>query len=80
MTLQFLFHRRGRYNEISKKHLFLFCMTKIKPLFTAYSVDVLTSNSLISSEKAWRELGYSPRPIRESVADAIQWFKENDKL
>ena len=55
-------------------------LTKTKPLFTAYSVDVLSSNSLISSEKAHRELGYSTRSIRESVEDAIRWFRENGKL
>jgi dihydroflavonol-4-reductase len=55
-------------------------LTKTKPLFTTYSVDVLTSNSLISSEKARCELGYSPRPTKESIVDAVSWFKENAKL
>jgi dihydroflavonol-4-reductase len=52
-------------------------LTKTKPLFTTYSVDVLASNSLVSSEKARRELGYSARPVRDSVADAVWWFKES---
>ena len=52
-------------------------LTKRKPLFTAYSVDVLASNSLVSSDKARGELGYSTRPIKESISDAINWFKEN---
>ena len=55
-------------------------LTKAKPLFTTYSVDVLASNSLISSEKARRELGYSTRSIRESVEDAVSWFKETGRL
>ena len=55
-------------------------LTKTKPLFTTYSVDVLASNSLISSEKARRELGYSTRSIRESVVDAVSWFKETGRL
>jgi len=55
-------------------------LTKIKPLFTAYSVDVLASNCLISSEKARRELGYSTRSTRESIVDAVSWFRENGKL
>lgn len=55
-------------------------LTKTKPLFTAYSVDVLDSNSLISSEKAHLELGYSTRSIRESIIDAVQWFKETSRL
>jgi len=52
-------------------------LTKTKPLFTAYSVDVLASNSLISSAKARLELGYSTRSIRESIVDAVAWFREN---
>jgi dihydroflavonol-4-reductase len=47
-----------------------------KPLFTAYSIDVLNSNSIVSSAKARRELGFSPRSIQESVSDAVTWFKE----
>jgi len=54
--------------------------TKTKPRFTKYSIRTLTSNSMISCEKARRELGYSPRPTRESIVDAIKWFRENGKL
>ncbi|MBN1191236.1 MAG: SDR family oxidoreductase [Dehalococcoidales bacterium] len=46
-----------------------------RPLFTAYSIDVLSANSLVSSAKASRELGYSARSIRESVADTVSWFE-----
>jgi dihydroflavonol-4-reductase len=53
-----------------------YILSKTKPLFTKYSIDVLASNSLVSSEKAKRELGYSARPIKESLADAVIWFKE----
>ena len=55
-------------------------LTNTKPLFTTYSIDVLASNSQISSAKARRELGYSTRPVKESVTDAVAWFRENDKL
>jgi dihydroflavonol-4-reductase len=51
-------------------------LVKTKPLFTAYSIDVLASNSLVNSEKARRELGFSSRPIRESLTDAVAWFRE----
>lgn len=57
-----------------------YSLTKTKPLFTSYSIDVLTSNSLVSCEKARQELGFSSRSIRESIVDALQWFKENDRL
>jgi dihydroflavonol-4-reductase len=48
-----------------------------KPLFTDYSVDVLCSNSLITSKKARQELGYVPRAVRESITDAVAWFSNN---
>jgi dihydroflavonol-4-reductase len=50
------------------------------PRFTPYSLEVLQSNSVISHAKATRELGYQPRPLYESVHDAIQWFFEHYHL
>jgi dihydroflavonol-4-reductase len=49
-------------------------LIKSKPLFTAYSVDVLASNSLVTSAKARRDLGYTTRPAHESISDAVNWF------
>lgn len=51
-----------------------------RPLFTAESVDILVSNCCISHEKATRELGYSPRPLAETVRDTIRWFGEAGML
>lgn len=31
----------------------------------------------VSSAKAQRELGYSPRPVRHALADAVNWFYRN---
>lgn len=50
---------------------------KIKPRFTTYSLDTLYSNSVISHNKATQELGYQPRSLADSLADTIQWFKQN---
>jgi dihydroflavonol-4-reductase len=47
---------------------------KKKPLFTAYSIDVLRSNSVVDSSKARSTLGYSARPIINSLKDTIAWF------
>lgn len=55
-------------------------LTHTRPLFTAESVDILGSNCCISHEKATRELGYAPRPIVETVADTIRWFREAGML
>lgn len=47
-----------------------------RPAFTEEAVSILVSNCCVSHEKAGRELGYAPRPIRETVADTIRWFRE----
>jgi dihydroflavonol-4-reductase len=49
------------------------------PRFTPYSLEVLQSNSNISHAKATRELGYKPRPIFDSIHDAVKWFLERRK-
>ena len=49
------------------------------PRFTPYSLEVLQSNSNISHAKATRELGYHPRPLQESIRDAVRWFLERRK-
>jgi dihydroflavonol-4-reductase len=50
--------------------------TGTEPFFTRYSLDAVCSNSLISHAKAARELGFSPRPARQAVTDAVRWFQE----
>lgn len=55
-------------------------LTGKEPLFTSYSIETVNSNSKISFEKARKELGYSPRPIKESIRDSVEWFKENIEL
>lgn len=55
-------------------------LTKTKPRFTPYSLETLRSNSAISSAKARRELGYAPRPLRQSLADSVAWLIENRRL
>jgi dihydroflavonol-4-reductase len=55
-------------------------LTKSKPLFTSYSVEVLNSNCDISSVKAHGELDFSPRPIKESIKDSVEWFKKNNYI
>jgi len=48
-----------------------------RPKFTRYSIETVTSNSFISSEKASRELCYRARTLPESVADTVGWWLEN---
>ncbi|MEI7615147.1 MAG: SDR family oxidoreductase [Actinomycetota bacterium] len=51
-------------------------LTGVKPYFTRYSIEVLCSNSYISHEKATKQLGFNPRPVRDSIRDTIEWLKE----
>lgn len=50
-------------------------LTHARPRFTSYSLATITSNSYISHAKAGLELGYHPRPLRDSLRDTVGWFK-----
>ena len=53
---------------------------KQPPLFTAYSVYTLNTNANFSSGKAAKELGYAARPMKQTLADTVQWLKENNRI
>jgi dihydroflavonol-4-reductase len=55
-------------------------LRRARPRFTSYSLRVLASNCLMSSAKAVRELGYSARPLRETVRNTIEWFVATGRL
>jgi nucleoside-diphosphate-sugar epimerase len=55
-------------------------LSHTRPRFTTYSLATLVSNSFISHAKAKKELGYHPRPLRESLRDTVQWFMKYKKL
>ena len=46
-----------------------------KPRFTSYSLRVLRSNPLMDCSKARNELGHDPRPVKESLADSLEWLR-----
>lgn len=52
---------------------------KIKSSYTVYSLQTLIDNSLYSSEKASRDLGYRPRPLSEAVTDFLSWHRMRQK-
>jgi dihydroflavonol-4-reductase len=54
-------------------------LTKQTPKFTGYSIETVQGNSDISSQKARRELGYSPRTMALTVADTVKWWLKRDK-
>jgi dihydroflavonol-4-reductase len=49
-------------------------------VFTAYSIDVLRSNSQVSSARARRELGFTTRPWQQSIHDQVEWFRVRGML
>lgn len=54
-------------------------LANLKPRFTPYSIEVLQSNCDISHRKATDELGYTTRPMDESLFETIRWFLGNGK-
>ncbi|MBV6443037.1 MAG: NAD-dependent epimerase/dehydratase family protein [Haliscomenobacteraceae bacterium CHB4] len=56
-------------------------LTGKPPLYTGEALDTLRYGSkLISCEKARRELGYSARPLEDTIAEAYDWFWQNGYL
>lgn len=52
-------------------------VTRTPALFTAAALHALRNHRHITYAKAKAELGYSPRPLRESIADTFAWFRES---
>ncbi|MGI5976378.1 MAG: NAD-dependent epimerase/dehydratase family protein [Candidatus Limivicinus sp.] len=50
-------------------------LKKVRPLYTRYSLYALKSNDRFSHDKATKELGYSPRDMRETIRDTVKWYR-----
>jgi len=55
-------------------------LRRLRPRITPYSLETLASNSHISHRRAALELGYRPRPLRESLIDTVNWLRQNRQL
>jgi dihydroflavonol-4-reductase len=55
-------------------------VTGREPFTTLDGVRMSRKKMYFSSTKAMRDLGYTPRPAREAIADAVAWFKANGYL
>ena len=52
-----------------------------EPLYTRTSLAILQkSHRNIRAEKARKTLGFSPRPLEETLADTLNWFKKHQYL
>ena len=54
--------------------------TKKEPFITADMLRASVSNQVVSHDKAHRDLGYTIRPLRESLTDAVAWYRERGWL
>lgn len=50
-------------------------ITKTRPLFTKYSLYIMDSNGRFSHDKATKELGYTPRDMKDTIRDTIVYLK-----
>lgn len=51
------------------------------PLYTHESLTIITEGSrLISHAKAKKELNYHPRPLTDTIADLVDWFKQQKRI
>lgn len=48
--------------------------------FTPASVGTLAEHPRVASDKARRVLGHRPRPLEDSVRDAVRWFEGEPRL
>jgi len=55
-------------------------LTGSEPLFTREALGALRANREIRHDKASRELGHQPRPLRQTVADTLEWFEGRGEL
>jgi dihydroflavonol-4-reductase len=49
-----------------------------RPLFTPFSIDTFRTSQRVRHDKATRDLGYDPRPLKESIADALAFFDSRE--
>jgi dihydroflavonol-4-reductase len=51
-----------------------------EPLYTKHSLHALRNHQLVSHDKATRELGYTSRPLVETITAAYAWFRAHGAL
>ncbi len=51
-------------------------LARVKVEFTRYAVRTLTEGCTFSSAKARDEVGYTSRPLQETLADTVRWWRD----
>ncbi|NOZ87624.1 MAG: NAD-dependent epimerase/dehydratase family protein [Deltaproteobacteria bacterium] len=49
-------------------------LTGKRPRFTRYSIEHLEKGSRVDRSLSERHLGYTPRPLEDTIADTVRWF------
>jgi len=47
-----------------------------QPIYTRPMLNAMKSNHNISHARATRDMGYSPRPFQQTIADTLNWFMQ----
>ncbi len=55
-------------------------ITGKEPMVTVDGVKLAKKRMFFTSKRAIKELGYNPRPAKEALRDAVNWFKERGLL
>lgn len=63
------------YAAVAARAVRLFGQT---PLYTPNSIRILQTGALFRPERAAAELGHRPRPLRETLADTVAWWRERE--
>lgn len=51
-----------------------------EPLFSRESLDTLSRHQKLSAARATAELGFAARPLEETIADTLSWFRSRGAL
>ena len=51
-------------------------LAHLPPMLNSFSLSKLEENCNFSNEKARREIGFSPRPVADTIRDTVLWHKQ----
>jgi dihydroflavonol-4-reductase len=51
-------------------------ITHTRPIYTGVALKAIKSNRNICYDKAAKDIGYHPRPLRETIYETLMWFRK----
>jgi dihydroflavonol-4-reductase len=51
----------------------------LRPLVTPEAIQIVDCHQQISTEKAAMELGFHPRPLKETISDTVRWLQNHEQ-